>query len=57
MKKVGITSAFVLLTLLSLQAQEAKSRFWDGFKVGIKAGANYSNVYDTKGEEFSSDGK
>jgi hypothetical protein len=57
MKKLIITSAFVMLTLISVQAQEAKSRFWDGFKVGIKAGANYSNVYDTKGEEFTADGK
>lgn len=25
--------------------------------VGVKAGANYSNVYDTEGEEFDADGK
>ena len=57
MKKLFIATAFVLLSLNSLQAQDSKSRFWDGFKVGIKAGANFSNVYDTKGEEFTADGK
>jgi len=57
MKKLFIASAFVLLSFTSLNAQDSKSRFWDGFKVGIKAGSNYSNVYDSKGEEFTADGK
>lgn len=39
------------------QAQSSKSSFWDGLKVGIKAGANYSNVYDSQGEAFQADGK
>jgi hypothetical protein len=39
------------------QAQNSKSRFWDGFKLGIKAGANYSNVYDSQGDQFTADGK
>lgn len=47
-----------LLTNLGLsQAQYSKSRFWDGFKFGIKAGANYSNVYDVQGDQFTADGK
>lgn len=58
MKKLIFASTFALLAFaFTGQAQENKSRFWDGFKVGIKAGANYSNVYDTKGEEFTADGK
>ena len=57
MKKLFIASAFVLLSFTSLNAQDSKSRFWDGFKVGIKAGANFSNVYDSQGEEFTADGK
>lgn len=28
-----------------------------GFQIGLKAGANYANVYDSKGEEFRADGK
>jgi hypothetical protein len=29
----------------------------DQFMFGLKAGANYSNVYDTKGDNFNADGK
>jgi hypothetical protein len=29
----------------------------DKFQAGLKAGLNYSNVYDTKGEEFKTDAK
>jgi hypothetical protein len=27
------------------------------FQLGLKAGTNYANVYDTQGEEFRADGK
>jgi hypothetical protein len=29
----------------------------DKFQFGLKAGANYANVYDSRGEEFRADGK
>lgn len=58
MKKLLIVATISFLSISSIsQAQNSKSRFWDGFKVGIKAGANYSNVYDSKGEQFNADGK
>jgi hypothetical protein len=57
MKKLFIATALALLSFTSLNAQDSKSHFWDGFKVGIKAGTNYSNVYDSQGEEFTADGK
>jgi hypothetical protein len=50
-----------LLTLLAfisnLAISQAQTRFGDGFKFGVKAGANYSNVYDAQGEQFTADGK
>lgn len=36
-------------------AQDGDSR--SQFQVGIKAGANYANVYDSEGEDFRADGK
>jgi len=53
---IGLTLAFMYMATTS-QAQSSKSSFWDGLKVGIKAGANYSNVYDCQGEAFKADGK
>ena len=57
-------SKFILMTVLAfianagiIQAQNSQSRFWDGLKFGIKAGANYSNVYDSQGDQFTADGK
>lgn len=42
-------------TLISscLYAQDDRSKI----SIGVKAGANYANVYDSEGEEFDSDGK
>ena len=37
-----------------LQAQEDTR---SDFKLGIKAGANFANVYDEKGQDFNADGK
>lgn len=51
--------AFATLVFMSLGAscQAQSSNFWDGLKLGFKAGANYSNVYDSQGEQFKADGK
>lgn len=38
-------------------AQSGDADMRDKFSFGVKIGANYSNVYDSKGEEFNADGK
>lgn len=38
-------------------AQESSDNGREKVKVGIKAGVNYSNVYDTKGDEFKANAK
>jgi hypothetical protein len=39
------------------KAQENKTDFRKDLLFGLKAGANYSNVYDTQGEDFQADPK
>lgn len=41
------------LIATGMYAQDGRGKI----AVGVKAGANYSNVYDTEGEEFDADGK
>jgi hypothetical protein len=56
MKKIFFTLATILCINTSIIAQDdIDSR--DKLVFGLKAGANYSNVYDSKGEEFRADGK
>jgi hypothetical protein len=38
-------------------AQENETDFRDKLQFGLKVGANYSNVYDAKGEDFNADPK
>lgn len=58
MKKLLFFALLICLSNVHItQGQRSGSRFWDGFKLGIKAGANFSNVYDTQGEAFKADGK
>lgn len=49
---IGLMSCFAF----SLSAQTGKD-FGEELTFGIKAGANYSNVYDSNGEDFQADGK
>lgn len=52
---------FTIIAVTSLvgisKAQENETDFRENFTFGIKAGANYSNVYDTQGEEFRANPK
>ncbi len=50
MKKLILMLSAVMVVAISGNAQ-------NGLQFGIKAGANYSNVYDSKGEKFDADGK
>lgn len=52
--KVGGLAAFLFFLAGPLLAQE-DSR--DDLKFGVKAGVNYSNVWDDRGEDFRADGK
>lgn len=55
MKKLllSISAAFLLLGTISAQ----DSDFGERLSFGAKVGANYSNVYDSQGEQFNADGK
>lgn len=58
MKKLCIIATMACMSFaINSQAQSYKSKYLDGFKLGIKVGANYSNVYDSQGEQFNADGK
>lgn len=51
----------LLLTLMATMASAtgimAQSDFREELSLGLKVGLNYSNVYDSEGEEFDADGK
>jgi hypothetical protein len=51
MKKVILMIAFVTISVTNSNAQSTTVSF------GIKAGTNYSNVYDSDNEDFVADGK
>lgn len=38
-------------------AQDGETDYREEFRFGIKAGSNFSNVYDSKSEDFDADGK
>ncbi|MDF1547785.1 MAG: porin family protein [Bacteroidales bacterium] len=54
MKKLLLMILAVLFISLNINAQED---FREQLKFGIKAGINFSNVYDEVGDEFTADGK
>lgn len=53
MKKTSFLITAIALLSFNLYAQKETSIF----NFGIKAGGNYSNVYDSQGEQFKADGK
>ena len=57
MKKLLVLSLTIAITLLVHKswAQESETDFREKLQVGMKIGANYSNVYDSKGEQFNAD--
>jgi hypothetical protein len=60
MKKLTLIFAAIILMALNSNAQNHKTnqdREGGGLQLGLKLGTNYSNIYDTKGEEFQADGK
>jgi hypothetical protein len=59
MKKNIVLFAFALFSLTHSNAQNDSNRSGNSneFYFGFKAGTNFSNVYDTKGDDFVADGK
>lgn len=57
MKKIILIVAVAFGVANTAQAQDNKTDFRENFMFGLKAGVNYSNVYDSEGEEFEADGK
>lgn len=57
MKKVILVFAFATFIFGSTFAQTNGTDFRQKLSFGIKGGANYSNVYDTQGEQFNADAK
>lgn len=55
MKKAIIMIALVTLSISSAFGQSVDNR--EKFLFGVKIGTNYSNVYDSEGEDFVADGK
>lgn len=56
-KSIFLFSVALILSAYTLQAQEQNSDNRDKLQLGIKGGLNFSNIYDTDGEEFDADGK
>lgn len=53
-----ILTAFAIFLMGNVGfSQMSNADFRNKLSIGIKAGANYANVYDTQGEEFNADGK
>ena len=57
MKKAIIMIALVTLSISNSIAQESTTDNREKLTFGLKVGANYSNVYDSEGEDFVADGK
>jgi hypothetical protein len=55
MKKVILMIALVTISVTNSNAQSTDKR--DALSFGIKAGTNYSNVYDEQGNDFVADSK
>lgn len=59
MKKILIIASLFSISTTVTVAQESSNETdnREKFQFGLKAGLNYSNVYDAKGEEFNADAK
>jgi hypothetical protein len=63
MNKFIVVLLALIVIALNSNAQIFRDRSGDGtdtrdqLHLGVKIGANFSNVYDSKGEEFNADGK
>ncbi len=57
MKRIFLIAVIFTSVVNNSSAQENETDFREKLTFGLKAGANYSNVYDAEGEEFNADPK
>lgn len=58
MKRIKILATVTLMCVSSIVvAQSGKTDYREDFRFGLKAGTNFSNVYDSKSDDFDADGK
>ena len=57
MKKLSLMIAIVILMVTNSRAQSETTDNRGKMSFGVKVGANYSNVYDSEGEDFVADPK
>jgi len=57
MKKIMFILIAIILIASHIIAQENETDFREKIQFGIKIGANYSNVYDSEGDNFRADPK
>lgn len=57
MKKLILLFTSITALCATVNAQDNQTDFRNRLLFGIKAGANYSNVYDQKGKDFTADPK
>ncbi len=57
MKKIILIIVAITIVSNILSAQNNSTDLRDNLQFGLKAGANFSNVYDSKNQEFNSDFK
>jgi Outer membrane protein beta-barrel domain len=57
MKKTFLVITAIAFVVNVSNGQDNKTDARSKFQFGLKVGSNYSNIYDTKGEEFNADNK
>lgn len=58
MKTIKILATVAFISIASIViAQDGETDNREEFRFGLKAGANFSNVYDSKSEDFDAEGK
>jgi hypothetical protein len=57
MKKIFMLMVAITLMATTLNAQDNGLDLRDKLQLGLKAGANFSNIYDSKDQEFNADFK
>ncbi len=57
MKKSIITFIITSIFILNYAVSQESNEYTDRISLGAKGGFNYSNVWDSEGEEFEAEGK
>lgn len=57
LKKMALAAVVLLGTTTAINAQDSGADKENSLRIGLKAGLNYSNVYDERGDDFVADGK